>query len=322
MRIQRLFIPLIILLCFFAVQSCKKSDGPTPDPTPVVMPDTLGVGWTKKIISGENLGDVFFNSATTGFLTGNQIYKSTDGGSSWLSVLSNGGAVNIFMTNDGKAFFTDFASRVIKTIDGGNNFVNASIVGQASDVFFIDNLTGYCVTRENFVYNSIDAGLTWTKIITTGLPLGSGYSSISCINNSTGLIANDAGIYKTAGSFANWQQATISGGTNSNFFSLYAVSASIIYAANTHAEIFKSVDGGANFSFIKKVGVDGYTDVHFITDQEGYVSSGRHIFKTTDGGLNWTTVVSLGEGGIVELHFSDANHGWACGGNTVLTFKQ
>lgn len=322
MRIHKFIAAFIIMFFLFSFQSCKKSDGPTSDPTPVVMPDTLGVGWTKKIMSGENLGDVFFNSATTGYLTGNQIYKSTDGGNSWLPALSNVAAANIFMTNDGKAFFADFAARVIKTTDGGTNFTNTPILGQASDIFFMDNLNGYCVTRENFVYNTIDGGVTWTKIITTGLPLGSGYSTLSCINSSTGLIANDLGIYKTAGSFASWQQATVSGGTNSNFFSLYATSASIIYAANTHAEIFKSVDGGTNFSFIKKFGAGDFTDIHFLTDLEGYASSGRYIFKTTDGGLNWITVVSLGEGGIIELHFTDANHGWACGVNTILTFKQ
>jgi photosystem II stability/assembly factor-like uncharacterized protein len=77
-----------------------------------------------------------------------------------------------------------------------------------------------------------------------------------------------------------------------------------------------------SFTFIKKLDEAGFTDIHFLTDQIGYASAGRTLYKTTDGGTNWTKVVSLGEATITEIHFTDATHGWACGSNgVVLTFK-
>ena len=96
----------ITLLCLLVLMSCKKDDPtPAPTPVPVIMPDTLTAGWTKKIVPNEtNFGDIFFNSSTTGYLAGSKIYKSTDGGNNWLPVLSNPSLYNIFMTNDSKAF--------------------------------------------------------------------------------------------------------------------------------------------------------------------------------------------------------------------------
>jgi photosystem II stability/assembly factor-like uncharacterized protein len=160
-------------------------------------------------------------------------------------------------------------------------------------------------------------------VTTTGLaPTSSGYNSLFFVSNSTGWISTEQKIYKSNGSFDTWQQASVSGGTTPYaFLCLYASSPTIIYAAS-HGEIFKSTDAGSHFSFIQKVGTEGFCDIHFLDDFTGYMSLEKRIFKTTDGGLNWTKVLSLGEGYIIEIHFTDVNHGWACGGNTVLIFKQ
>lgn len=327
MHLKNSLLATIAAISFLSFQSCKKDSGPVPDPTPVVKPDTLGVGWTKKVIPGEtSFSDIFFNSSTTGYLAGSNLYRSTNGGNTWDSV-SPAQFTNIFITNDNKGFFVGQTTGIVKTINGGNTFVTTSIADSPSDIFFIDNNTGFCIAS-NGVYTTVDAGIVWTKIIPTGSPLpnNSSYRTIAAFNSTTGWVADNSGIYKTAGSFANWQHATVTGGTNNTFFaSLFAISASTVYAANERAEIFKSTDGGANFSFLNKL-TDGYfTDIHFLDNLNGYASTGRHVLKTTDGGLNWTKVVSLGQGTLGELHFTDVNHGWVCSyGNdgVVLTFKQ
>jgi photosystem II stability/assembly factor-like uncharacterized protein len=325
MRIPEIFLSVIIVICFFSFQSCKKSSDsilpPGPDP---IKPDTLSAGWTKKNIAGEeNLGDIFFNSSTNGFLVGSKIYKSTDGGNNWLAVSTTSGMINTFMTNDGKAFFTNTSNAVFKTIDGGSSFTSNNFPDVPIDIFFIDNTKGYFVTQHNGFYSTSDAGQTWSTGTVTGLPSIPGYTTLSCFDNTTGWIANPIGVYKSMGTFSQWQQSVINGGLGGgNFTSVFAVSALDVYVANANAEIFRSTDGGNNFSLVKKLEGGGLTDIHFLNSQVGYASVGRNIFKTTDAGVNWSKVVSLGQGALSELHFTDANHGWACGDSTVLIFKQ
>lgn len=323
MRIPKSFLAVTVVFCFFAFQSCKKNDGQAPPTGPVIMPDTLTAGWSKTIVQATNLSDIVFNSSTTGYLVGSKIYKSTDGGNTWIEVSGISGLYNIFITNDSKAFFVGQYNAIYKTVDGGSNFTNTTIAATTYDVFFTGNTNGYCVAQDG-LYNTTDAGVTWVKLATTGLPVTTNYSTLSFVNNTTGWVLLAGGIYKTNGSNLNWQQALVNGNTQTTGFgSVYATSASNVYVSNYGGQIFKSTDGGVNFSLIKQLNESGYADLHFLTDLIGYVSVGRHIYKTTDGGLNWAKVVTLGQGSITEIHFTDATHGWACGSDgVVLLFRQ
>ncbi len=329
MRIPKILFVITAVITLFSFQSCNKSSDTTPSPTAPPSPpvttstDTLTTGWSKIVLAGEQLSDIFFNSSTTGYLVGSKVYKSIDGGNTWTPVLSTGGLFNIFMTNDSKAFFAGEPNNIFRTSDGGSSFTNISIGGVPLDIFFIDNNNGFSVTT-NGLYSTVDGGLTWVHQNTTGLPVSGSIGSLSFVDNSTGWVIKDNAIYKTVGSYLTWQLATVTGGTASIYFSsIYSTSPTNIYAANVNGEIFRSTNGGINFSFVGSIGVGQFVDIHFLSDLVGYACTDKHVFKTTDGGVNWSKVVSLAQGNLIELHFTDANHGWVCGSDgTVLIFKQ
>lgn len=309
--------------------SCSKSDSiPGPTPIPAIKPDTLSTGWTKVNVSVTDtfLGDIFFNSSTTGYVVGDNIYKSTDGGNTWTNIKA-ASINNLFVTPNGTAYFVPYNyNPLYRTSDGGATFSTYSFSGISStDIFFSDDNTGYCI-GSNIVYKTTDAGTTWNSINSTGITgSGSGYSTIFCLNPNKFWVANGSGFFRST-TPGVWQQANVTGAViNAAPPSIYASSANIIYVGNG-PNLFKSTDGGVNYSLIKQFSEYGFTDVHFLDDQNGYVSTARTIYKTIDGGVNWTKVVSLGQGYIGEIHFIDATHGWACGYDgqghgIVLTFR-
>ena len=320
MRTLSLSFFLLAMICFFSFQSCSKSSDPGPTPTPV-LPDTLTTGWSKVVIpGGGDFGDICFINSTTGYVGGNNLFKSIDGGNTWANVFPGFHTTNMNFAPDGKAFFVSASSLITRTLDGGATFTNSSIPDIAHDVVFVDNNNGYCVAPGG-LYNSTDGGAVWTKITTTGF-VGSGdYSSLAFLNNTTGWLCNSNGIFRSMGSASTWQPSTFNGmvyGADC----VFPVSASNIYAADKYGNIFKSTDGGAIFNLKATLGGGFYCDLHFLDDQNGYACTGRHIYKTTNGGVSWTTVVSLGVEGIIELHFTDATHGWACAtGGVVLILR-
>jgi photosystem II stability/assembly factor-like uncharacterized protein len=323
MPVPKIFVVIAAVTCFVSFPSCKKNSDGADSPAPVTKNDTLTAGWSKVIISGETgAGDIFFNSATNGYLVGSRVYRSTDGGNNWNAVLTNSSLYNLAVTNDGKAFFAGQTNTIVKTIDGGNNFVNTVIGITPTDIFFTDNSNGFAITH-NGLYNTVDGGLNWTKITTTGLPSNSFYFSLYLVNNNTGWIVTQSGVYRSVGSLATWQQSTINGSFPAvSLGCVFASSATNVYIGDNSGVIYKSTDGGTSFSFLTQLDQGLFTDLHFLTDQLGYASSGRNIYKTTDAGVSWSKVVSLAEGAITEIHFTDATHGWACAsGGKVLIFK-
>ena len=119
---------------------------------------------------------------------------------------------------------------------------------------------------------------------------------------------------KTNGNLNNWIKSNFIGTSpTGSALSLFAISSTVVYVGSVDGNIFKSTDGGANFSLMASLPIassPGYLDLHFLDANNGYACCSNRIYKTIDGGISWTPVVSLGTGLFIEIHFTDANHGW------------
>jgi photosystem II stability/assembly factor-like uncharacterized protein len=303
----------IIIISSFII-GCKKSDSITPEPiVALTRADTLSSGWAKIKLLGGDISDIFFSNSTNGYLgNSNGIYKSIDGGTNW-NLVYNRTITNIAVTNNGNAFFIN--DSIYKTSNAGLTFISQNYRG--TDIFFINNIEGFLVTGYG-LYKSIDAGVSWQKVITTGLSLQSnGYTTMYFQNNNYGLITSSNNFsYLCNGNITNWTPISFTpvSPSNMNFVSVFFTPNNNAYIINELGELFKSTDGGSTFSLIKSFqNIAGFCDIHFIDNNIGYVSKGNRIYKTTDAGLNWVIAVALGEDSIIEIHFTDATHGWACG---------
>ncbi len=307
---------LIIATMLF---SCKKNNS-TPPPTPVSA-DTLGPGWSKVKLVEEVYADIFFQNSNTGYILGSgNMYKTIEGGNIWnkLPAPPQNGA-NIFVTPDGKLFVVNLTDSIYRSTNTGTSFSGFKTNnGSFSDLFFTDNNNGIAVSSNSLSY-TLDGGATWLNV-----PTPSGYPSAPSLNTtcffvniSTGWVAVRGEIYRPNGSLSNWTKSTFINNaplsTGGDAMSLFATSASVVYAGCDNGRVYKSVDGGINFTQMVQfpASMNQYMDIHFI-GATGYACFGKRIHRTTDSGTTWQMVVSMGSSDIIELHFVDANHGWAC----------
>src|SRR5688500_6464743 len=82
-------LTLLLGLLLFVLACDKDNDastpGPGPGPTPVVTTnDTLGVGWSQQKIGDSALADVFFQDSLVGYVGGVSVYKTNNGGATWI----------------------------------------------------------------------------------------------------------------------------------------------------------------------------------------------------------------------------------------------
>ena len=304
----------------FFICGCKKDDAPAP-----VAPklDTLATGWKKIIVNPtENFADIFFNNNTTGYLAGNETYKSVDGGLSW-NVISPLRFANLAATATGNAFFAGSYDSIYKLSNGSNTLsgypIKPNFVG---DVFFVDDKNGYYYNT-NGLFNTDNGGESWAKVALTGFTtIQYNRASMFFANKNTGyIIINDSSIYKTDGSILNWVPASFTGSTPNKLDVVFATPNSTVYAASQETKLYKSIDAGRTFSEIKTFWANHiyWCDIHFVDDNTGYVSVDNKIYKTTNAGLSWDVVVTFGGDSFFwEIHFTDAHHGWACGSDGIV----
>jgi photosystem II stability/assembly factor-like uncharacterized protein len=184
---------------------------------------------------------------------------------------------------------------IVKTVDGGDNWTEILPVSGTIDglqgIWFISETVGFAAGWNDYFIKTTDGGNTWTQInqsagvwyykdvvfwdSNNGLALGSMNSS----GNQSVFVTSDGG---------NTWTPCASGMDNASIMGLSYATANIVYAVGTDANVYKSTDGGNNWSSIYTLpallfGVE-FADANF-----GVVGAEEKIFATNDGGASWTT---------------------------------
>jgi photosystem II stability/assembly factor-like uncharacterized protein len=308
-----IFLHILIL----SIAACDKdNDAANPDPVSTKS-DTLGVGWSQQKVSRFPLLDVFFQDSLVGYVGGDSVYKTNNGGTTWIRVPDSSGVMNFFVTPDGALHalntagtvykkFTNWAENNTNTVLGSN--------GRGNDLYFTSSNNGF-LTTDRGLLKTTNGGHKWEPVVnTTGLNVQN-YAGLAFLDSTTGWLFTGDKIFRTNGTITNWvicnmpvsQVGTISG--------MHVVSATTIYAITFSGKILKSSDRGQHFTEAGNVTTppeNNFCDIYFLDDLHGYACYGQRIYQTNDGGHNWNRVVGMAESSFIELHFTDRNHGWAC----------
>ncbi|WP_040756999.1 WD40/YVTN/BNR-like repeat-containing protein [Winogradskyella psychrotolerans] len=242
--------------------------------------------------------NVFFLNENLGYVSGGsgRIHKTLDGGLTWQQLTTGTTEIikDVFFIDENIGFACGEYLTFIGTTDGGTTWNEIPLPVEnnwtLNKILFINAMQGIVVGSGGQIFNTDDAGITWTEA-TSGT-----IRPINDIkyNNGKYVAACSAGVVLQSTDMGiNWSNYEIS--YWSDLFSV-AFSNDTIYLGSD-GEIFQSTDNGATWTtHLAGVTMSDLKGVSFANDNDGLVT-GIHtgsssvydhlMFRTTDGGTNW-----------------------------------
>jgi hypothetical protein len=245
--------------------------------------------------------------------TGNGVFKSTNAGRTW-SAVNNGlnarrlSAIVIDPQTPSTLYVagTDLNNSsnngVYKTTDGGASWnlrktglANSSVISLAVDP--VTPATLYAGLVGSSIHKTINGADNWTP--TTSPPSFAASLAVDPFNHTTvyaAELSSNGGVFRSINSGATWQSVSLSQtGPNARWVGVSPLTAGLLYTA-TNSGIFKSTDGGDNWSALPSLsGSTGEivfdpvssSTLYFVASDS--LSSLLHgVNKSTDNGQTWT----------------------------------
>jgi len=292
----------------------------------VFYSDDTGGNWTPatglpagafNVGAVSNIGGVLWVS-----IDGAGLYKSVDSGASWAldtSMTGLPGKRVRFLLSEGTTWWAGTTAGIYKSTDSGANWAKASggLPGGWVNTVAVHPSTGSTLyAASDTVYKSTDGGRTWAE---SDNGLG-GLTFLSSFQNRIGAVLVDPsdpavlyaatmnhGMYKSVDFGASW--TPINNGLGANHgghhigragnFRISPSSPSTLYVARTDGSLYKTVDGGANWTDISIPAA--FARAPAIAPDNAdvvYVATTSGLQKTTDGGQSW---ISKSPGGFIAF---------------------
>lgn len=293
--------------------------------------------WEEKNINTNSiLTSVDFLNNEIGYVTGgNKVFKTTNGGDSWVISFTASGTVffeNIVIIDDNKiiAVGKDFdaeRSLIIRSENGGGNWETINISNSAflKSVFFISTNIGYCSGGGGTILKSVDSGKSWQELDTgTGINLQSIYFVNEMVGVAVGGTPISAVILKTQDGGNSWNE--VNSPTNNNLQSVFFTSPDTGYVVGWNGEIIRTEDCGNTWTSQNSVEMSGNLEVVFTDNNTGYIVGGQLneslIQKTINGGELWEDISPTVLHGLTSIVFPFFDVGYAVGGNGTVVKTQ
>lgn len=277
--------------------------------------------------AGNFYGVDFVDTNTGWVIPGNK--KTTDGGKTWLTQISNGDQwQGMDFVNANVGFTVGFTGSTASTIDGGQTWaVNNGAAGSKSfsACKFVSTTTGWAVGNgigtSGYILKTTNGGSGWTTQATypNWKILG-----VDFVDANTGWVVGDSGvIFNTKNGGTTWTRQT--SGTTDELWSVDFIDANTGWAVGVRSTggvngtILKTTDGGANW--IRQTSGVSYAllSVQFSDANIGWaVGEGGTILRTLNGGNSWAVQPSGVSTGLLGVRVLDATHVWAVGHSGVI----
>ncbi len=263
-----------------------------------------------------NVDQTLFGSGDT---SSNVVYRSTNGGTTWLSNTIGMSTTTIGSISVSPAFASDHIAYAIGS-DGLYRSANGGVSWSAVPSFAHLAITSLIyapdwpthpylfITTGQAVYRSIDGGVTWSSIPELAyVPIGPLVFSPGWPAQPYILIGAAQSIYRSTDGGATW--ARMQGFMTLSASSLAMSADDAIWLTGTSNGLYATTDHAATWvpygsprQYIYQVAVSPvYAADHTAFVEGSYGGMGASLLRTTDGGATWQSVRSLNYSGELAL---------------------
>lgn len=294
--------------------------------------------------TANNLYSVHFITDSIGFVAGanGTVLKTTNAGDTWTDIYPDNTDLNSVFAIDEDTIYVG-GDGLYKTTDGGLTWIDLNVQMQISNIQFFDaqngifygNYIAYCQSsavsnsehRMNLMKTS-DYGNTWTISMN-----GFIFNEFQLIDSDIGYIVSKRGyfcfehcdfchdsyIYKTTDKGNTWTNqfpySNWSYGASLRSGSFINDSVGFVLSFN---KLMKTTDSGNSFITVYNGTINGHS-MKFLNEIEGYYLLQNNIYKTTSEGVVWNTDYTEPTTTMLySTYYTDNNYAYVVGNNGVI----
>lgn len=236
-----------------------------------------------------------FVNANTGYVCDGTLYKTTNGGVSWIDLhLSSLNSISFI--NDLTGYAAGKNNLIIKTINGGNSWQILSPPGgqyKFNSVCFINESIGFAAGGRSappfsgIIFKTTNGGVNWNLVFSDAPDID--FRGLDFVNAATGYLVggneyqSNGVIYKTTNAGETWIQQGI---VNKDLNAVYFPNPNIGYAVGEDGMILKTVDGSTVWNTQVSHTTEDINTVYFIRETIGFTAGNSGAAqKTVNGGV-------------------------------------
>ena len=272
--------------------------------------------WINPKPQGNLLNGIHFINDDVGWAVGKMGYilRTTDGGQTWLSQMSNTtaqlNAVQFLNANVG--FVVGDSGRILKTTNGCDTWtrLTSSYNYWISSLHFVNENYGW-LGAGNYILATTDGGSNWTSYY-QGAPYG--IYGVYFLNQTTGFWVGFGGVRRTTN---GGQTFTYLWDVPNNYSwnEIVFINSTTGWIVGDGGKVAKTTDGGTTWVEVGGVTISG-SGMFFKDDNNGWIANYYGIYRTQNGGNSWT-LTSIKK--MMDVFFTP-NAGFAVGAG-VKIFK-
>lgn len=240
-------------------------------------------------------GGSFFASGT-GYVIGEQSFKTTDGGITWKNLNIQHEyyypSIRSYFIDENTGFYADIHS-VYKTTDGAATWTKISTDSTMTirGIYFYNRQIGFYFNDQN-LYKTADGGNSWNKVLQPAL---NPTVSITFPDQQTGYIVGIGSKFlKTTDGGTSWKDKDI--GNDIILTSIGFFDAKTGMGGSIDGSLYRTTDGGETWSPVYTTMRQTTTAFQFISATRAYLlnetgtGAVSEVYESTDAGLTWLLV--------------------------------